>query len=393
MADEPINPNPAPATPPATEPTKSEGGIDGLMSSLVKSNSDAPVKPVETLKEGDKVAVQPSADIPPKPEPKDDDDSFWDKAPPKFKNAFQKFKRTQTESVSTLSKKIKDLESKPIQDPVTVEKIKSLEKEREDLRKELGSSKDLLRQSDYQRSDEFKRDHIDKINSAYKFAVQVVSGLEVKFLDGNQDEQKRPATEADFRALLKLEPREQDQKIDEMFGSSAKRVLLHIEKLKDLESKANEAIGNAQKSAEEKAKQSQAELGTRAQAFKDAETVAEQDILKLHPEFFAPDPKTNPDGSKMFSNAQKFFDETVSGGANLTPQQLAERGVAMRYMFSAFPVIKSLLEQEKTKSASLESELAKYRKTDPSEGGGRPSPSGTPAKSKGIDGLFDGVKE
>ena len=395
---EPI-PSTAPVAPvtPAPEPVKSDGGIDGLMSSVMKTSSEPATKPTEgdTPPVGEKPpSEQPKGDQTQKPtEPKDDDDSFWEKAPPKFKNAFHKFKRTQTESVTSLSQKIKDLEAKPVQDPKTLETIKALEKEREDLRKEVGSREDLLRQSDYQRSSEFKDKYMAPIENAYKSAVREVKNLTVRF-EKDGEEQTRPATEQDFVDLINLgyNPSLQDEKAEQMFGRSAHRIIGHINKLIELRGSADNAIANANKTFEENQKQ----MTEQQKNWKSEYTTKQQEVRdslpKKFPDFFG-QIEGNKEANDALASGYSIVDGVISGSENLTPAQRAEKVELIRSWAAFFPRAYALRQQDQAKIRSLETELKKYRGTDPGEAGNRPASGGAPAKVKGIDEMLNAIEK
>ncbi len=396
-------PTPAPAafTPPSTvEPAKSEGGIDGLMSftqKIVDAPPTPPVKPTEgePPKEGQQPPVPPVEPpkgdvVPPKAEPKDDDDSFWEKAPPKFKNAFQKFKRTTGESVSSLTKKIKDLEGKPVQDPKTVETIKALEKEREDLRKELNGREDLIRQSDYQRSAEYKDKYLTPIHKAYNLAVSEIKTLKITNEDGSQ----RPATQQDFDDIIDLSkrPSEQDEKAEQLFGRSYRRVLNHIDKLVGLRQSADDAVSNANKTFEESQKLSVEQQESRNKEYQSKQTEVRESLPQKYPDFFG-EIEGNKEANDALQGGYKIFDDVVSNVNNLSPSQHAEKFELIRSWAAFFPRAYTLRQQDQAKIRSLETELKKYRGTDPSEGGGRPAPSGAPAKAKGIDDMLNAIEK
>jgi hypothetical protein len=305
---------------------------------------------------------------------------LWDKAPKNLKNAHYKFKRETGENIGKLEAKIKELEGKSTQSPADLKKIKDYEDRIAGYEKTLSEREQAIVEADYSRSAEFKRDYIDKANARYAQAVAVVKTLTVT----NGEGETRQATEADFRALLKLDPAAQDAALDQ-FGVSKNRVLSYINQLQSIEEAGTEAIARARERAVEKQKQQQAEFGTRSTEFKNIVAASTEELLKSRPEHFSPDP-ADPEATKIFDNGLKFYDETVANNGQLSVKDLAERAVIMRYGFAAYARLAHTDKANKAKIAGLEAELAKYRKSSPGSAapGGGERGATEPKKAMGI---------
>lgn len=396
MADPTTSPEQTPpptSTPAAPEAPKGIAAamaqLDAGVAEMEKAKSDA--TPKEPAKETLVAAPEKTEDKTPSTEPKPEPEvePQWEKAPKNLKNAYFKYRRETTEKITKAEARIRELESKATQTPADLAKIKQLEERAEQLQKELDARETALVEADYSKSTEFKRDYVDKANAAYTQAISVIKTLTVT----NSEGESRLATEADFRALLKMEPAQQDIELDK-FGVSKNRVLAHINKIQGIEEAGNEAIARAREKAAEKTKQHQAEIGTRSEVFKQSYAVAQDELVKFKPEVFGTD-EANPEANKIFENGLKFYDDTVANNGNLTPQQLAERAVIMRYGFAAYPKLELLLKKERANSAALKEELAKYRKSAPGNanlGGDRtpPSTSGAPKSIMEAAKAFDG---
>ncbi len=390
MADEP-NPNPTPsptpaAAAPAAEPAR---GISAMVAEL---SGDTGTPPPATKPDKAPAAApepKPDAKTPvsePKPtaEPDAVGEGLWKTAPKHLKNDHYKFKRETETKISGYEAKIKELEGKSVQSPADLKRIKDLEERSAQLEKDLSDREDRLKQADYSKSDEFKRNYVDKGTRAYNKAVADVKALKVTVTDADGNEIERPATQADFDAIRKLDPYEQDRKLDEMFGPSAKRVALHINLLNSIEEEANEAITSAREKSAAKEKE-QAELNQKQGAeFETHSKTAMDELVKSHPMYFAPD-ETNPEASKALEGGMKFVEDAAKNANSMSPKQYAETTVILKALAGAAPRLMVEGRQKDAKIKGLEDELAKYRKSSP--GAASPGSSGAPVvkEERGIE--------
>jgi hypothetical protein len=375
----PVEQTPPPASAPVQEAPK---GIMDAMAQLDAGVAAADKAAASHAPGPAKGAPQPppadKTDAPAVAAPKDEPivEPAWEKAPKNLKNAHFKFVRETGEKTSKLESKIKELEGKAIQTPADEKKIKEYEDRIAAYEKQVSDRDQALIESDYSRSAEFKREYIDKANTKYAQAISVVKTLQITNAEG----ESRQATEADFRALLRLEPAAQDAILDQ-FGVSKNRVLSYINQLQSIEEAGTEAIAKSREKAVEKSKQQQAEFGNRSNEFKNITTSAIEELVKARPEHFLPDP-ANPEATKIFENGLKFYDNTVENNGNLSVKELAERAVIMRYGFAAYARLAHVDKQKTAKITALETELAKYRKSSPGSAAPTGGERGTPEPKK-----------
>ena len=376
-APKPSAPAPAPAAPaPAAPPAApSSGGMRDFISNMGKKPEPKPSDdtPPAATKPAD-VSPVPAAVTTPADDHPDITDAVWDKAPKNLKNAYFKTRRELQEKLTANENRLKELESKSSGSPADVKRIKELEERSAKLEKDLEEREQRILQTDYRSSKEFREKYELKGQRAYKQAIDDVKRLKVKQTDESGTETLRPATEEDFAALRSLPPFEQDQKINEMFGTSAWRVSNHMRSLENLEQEANEALASAKTKAEESRRNFEKQSGERNAEFKAHSDRAIEELQKAHANFFAPDP-ANPEATAALERGLKFVDDSAADGAKMSPKDLAETTAMIRFLAGSAPRLMTEVNQLKAQIAAKDEELAKYRKSSP---GSAPSPTGAP---------------
>jgi hypothetical protein len=318
----------------------------------------------------------PAGDVPPttpEPQPADVTDEVWEKAPFKFKNAYYKYRRETEGKLTATEAKLKELEAKPNQSAADVKRIKELEERATKLEKDLEARENVLMQADYSKSREFKEKYADPGERAYAHALTEVKQLMVKATDGEGNEIERPATDKDFNALRQLPIYERDKKVNEMFGFSANRVILHMNKLEQIEMEANEAIGNARTKSEENRRTAEKQHTERSAEYNAHAERVNAELLKTHAVYFAPDP-ANPEASAALERGLKYVDEAAANNGKMSPKDLAETTAMIRFLAGSAPRLMTEVKQLREQLAARDEELGKYRKSSP--GGAPPIPSG-----------------
>ncbi len=390
---QPTPPPPSPSPAPAPEPPS---GIRAMMDEIAagakaEPKSAAPAPP----KEAPKVAAEPAKpDEPPKPaaEPEPVGEGLWRTAPKHLKNDHYKTKRELESKLSEFERKNKELEAKAAPSQADIAKIKANEERIAQLEKELDDRESRLVQADYSKSEDFKKNYIEKGSKAYAKAIGEVKSLKVKAIDpATQEEAERPATQADFDMLRKLDPYEQDKKLDEMFGSSAKRVAWHLKQLETIETEANDAIASAREKSAASQKESEARKLKDSSDFKSFRQAAAGELVQKYGHYFAPD-ETNPDASKALEEGFKYVDnaEKLNGEAN--PKVRAETAAMIRGLAAVAPRLMVEKRQMLEKIKGLEDELGKYRRSSP--GSIAPSGAAAPAaqQEEGIAAIVKAAK-
>jgi hypothetical protein len=355
-----------PAPDSAPEPPKS-----GIMAAMAELDAEA-AKPEPAAPEP-KPAPEPAKPDPkaklatdPKtaPEPEVVGEGLWKTAPKHLKNDHYKFKRETEGKIAEYERKVKELEGKSTQSPADLAKIKSLEERSAQLEKDLNDRESRLIQADYSKSEEFKRLYVDKGARAYTKAIGDIKHLKVRSVNAETGEEtERPATQADFDAIRRLDPYEQDKKLQEMFGHSSARVAWHINELNGIEISANEAIESAREKSEAQRKEFETQNQSRISDLANFSKSAQEELVKNHPGYFAPDPE-NPEATTALQKGYDFVDSALNS-KDVTPRERAEKATVIRSLAAVAPRLMVERKQDRAKIASLEAELAKFRKSSP----------------------------
>jgi hypothetical protein len=382
------SPAPAPAAAPAAAPAPASEprGIAAALAKLTPvPDAPAPIPKAEPSAP----AVEPKGAPAPAAGPEADvvGEGLWRTAPKHLKNDHYKTKRELETKLGELEKKAKELEGKATQSPADLAKIKANDERIAQLEKDLQERESRLIQADYSKSDEFKRLYIDKGAKAYAKAIGEIKSLKVKVVDGEGNESDRPATQADFDSIRKLEPYDQDRKIHEMFGTSASRVALHLNILNSIESEANDAILNANEKSAAARREADLQRESFNGEFKTHSEAAMSELTTKFKEFFAPD-ETNPEASKALEGGYSFVDETVANTAKMSPKERAESTAIIRGLAAAAPRLMVEKKQLVSKVKALEEEISKFRKSAP--GAASPGAS-SPAPAKELRGIAAAV--
>ncbi len=375
--NQPPSPSPTPAPSPAPSPAR---GIAAMVSGLSGEPEPKP-EPTPTPTPEPKTPPAPTGAA---PEPEPAGEGLWKTAPKHLKNDHYKTKRELEGKISEFERKTKELEAKSTQSPADLAKIKSYEERVAALEKDLAERESRLVQADYAKSDEFKRLYIDKGTKAYTKAISEIKGLKVTATNQETGEEStRPATQADFDAIRKLEPYDQDRKIHEMFGTSASRVALHLNILNSIESEANEAIASANEKATASQREQENNRLKGTQEFEAHSKAAQEELLKTHAAYFAPD-ETNPEATKALQGGYDYVDNAAKNAKTMTPKEYAETTTIIRGLASAAPRLMVEKRQLTAKVTALEAELAKYRKSAPGAASPGTAPAPAPKEARGI---------
>lgn len=371
----PSAPSPAPNAP-AAPVTPASGGMKDFISKMAAKPEPKPAaSPAPEPPKEPPAAPAPSAVIPTAPAADDHadvPDAIWEKAPKNLKNAYYKTKRELETRLTTNETKLQELESKPNQSPADLKRIKELEERITKQEKSLEEREQRIVQSDYRNSAEFKKNHEEPGLKAYQRAIGEIKRLQVKLTDAEGNETTRPATEGDFNALRNLDIYERDKKINEMFGFSAQRVILHMNELERIEGAANEALATAREKADESRRTFEKQHGERTQEYQTHAERYQSELVKTHAGYFAPD-AANPEASAALERGLKYVDDAATNSSKMSPKDLAETTTMIRFLAGSAPRLMTEINQLKAQLTAKDEELGKYRKSAP---GGAPSAPG-----------------
>lgn len=365
------SPAPTPAPTPSSSPAPAAEKPTGINRAVAEMDAALARKPEA------KPSVQPKADGKPTDDAKPDFDlatateeqydEAFKKAPPKWYKIYDGYKAKvgpKLKELQAAQTKLQQLESKPPSADNTA-KIEVLEKQIKELEGTAKSREQRLIESDYARSDEYKKKYLDRYAKEKQTAIEEVKGLTVRYKEGDEDRQ-RPATEADFQKALRLPPGDQDAFIHETFGSSAFRVINRINEMNRIRSEASESV--AQHTEAFQAKQIEDENLSKheRETFTKSRTEAHKALEEKWPALFSTKHyESDPDAKSKLEGGYAFVDKVDTDLEKMTPDDKAAFASVLRARAAAMPLADLLLTRAKAENDSLKAELAKYRGSDP----------------------------
>ncbi|MGV1047667.1 MAG: hypothetical protein ACOYD4_03960 [Solirubrobacterales bacterium] len=268
-------------------------------------------------------------------------------------------------------------------------------KEIETLRKELETTKAELRESAYERSAEYRQQYVEKRTALYKEAVEEITALTVTVkgtdVNGDEVESERPATEADFRRLYFMSPRDQDKAIAEMFGPSAARVHAHLNELARNGREASVALQKAREDADGRSRKTQEQATLTQKNYEKAVKESAENLQTKWPQWFKVPPTEG-------ENADKELAEAHTGGINLVQEFKAKAGslsvedaaaysAVIEARAGSWPKLVVELRRANEKIKAYEARLKGKEASDPGAGGGtKPAGEGAPEEND-IEGM------
>jgi hypothetical protein len=245
------------------------------------------------------------------------------------------------------------------------EKLTAIEKENAALREEI-------RYVNYRKHPEFAEQYEKPYNEAWAKAVSEVTQLNMEMEDGTF----RKATPNDLLALANAPLDQLDDLAQKWFPKSSARVIRHVEKIRDLAEAQDKALENAKKGATDFDQKRIQAMQAQNQAFTQAYTGANAELVKKYPKWFAPD-ESDPAGNELLKKGFEFTDTVFGQNGNLTPQQKAARLAVIRSKAANHDRIASRLKSQTARVAELEAELAKFEQSEPpTDRGGQPGSAG-----------------
>lgn len=359
-ATPPPSPSPAPAPTPPTPPA-------------APAAPAAPDDPVRAF--DDKIAAafdkdmgttpEPKAGEPPKPAPAPSKPAApAPAAPAPAKPAANQLRAelervsgeltTKTTQIGDLEKKIADYEAKGKDTTALSERLATLEKQMEAKDAELRALK-------HEASPEYKAKYEAPFNRAASLARRDVEQLQVT---NPETGEARAATFDDFTEIYRLPYAKALPRAKELFGEGAQIVVNHVQKLRDMEYEAQQAL------EEEKSSYKQREEADRARSVQ-----TRQQVGKLWQKVVSElgdsvdDYKVDPTDKELLSARDEAFSIFDAKAATLDEQVV--KNAHIRHSFAALRVAKLKMMRMAKEMQELKSELDTY-KTEPPNPGRRP---------------------
>ncbi len=263
------------------------------------------------------------------------------------------------DAYETAKKRISDLETQlkaPREDP----ERKAISEKLDNASKRIAQLESDLRESAYERTDEYKQEFEQPIVNAFKNAYADVAQIEVE----NEDGTTRKLTNEDFNSILQM-PLGQATREASKLGPAATAILLqHRQQILALHNRKNESLGHFKQKYLERQEQQKVIGEKQHTALIENWTKANDEAKSKYPQFFAPDDGDEEGNAlleKGFEIADKMFD-----GSRLTPQERVNLHAAVRNKAGAFDRMVYRNRKLVKKVEQLEKELEDFRKSEPS---------------------------
>lgn len=406
---------PAATPPPATPP---EGGtpnerppedwLGGIESDLTELDAAPAAQPASRDAKGKFVAAKgkqpetppetPPVEKPPETPPEGAGDKPPETPPEtpvkpvkaaELRTAYEGLKKRVKEElepeVQKLRAKVADYEAKGSVDPAPLlEKVKALEARNSALEKHI-------EYVDYAQSEKFNNDHAKPYQQAWEDAVSTFRQLTVREKTGpdDLDVTTRPADENDLLRLANMKLSEIDAAAQDMFGPSAARAILHVEKIKDLSAKQHRALQEARQKATEWRSQRTAEFQGKAKLIGDTWAETNKILAEKFPKAFSVEEGNAEDAAShskgfaladlMFLGEQALkpdqiealpanFRDTIKSKKPLSEVQKVQLHALARLKMANHDRRVAALKKANARIAELEKELAEYEQSEPGAG-------------------------
>lgn len=318
-----------PATPatPATKPTEP------------KASESTPAPP-EPPKAPPTTPVAPEVIAPLADTPKD---------PKQLREAYEKAKRRMVE----LEAKLGDYED-------VTKKHATLAEQYDKASQRLATLEEELKFADYVRTDDYKSKYLAPITKASEdFGNEFV---------GYVREDGKETSAEELGAFLDTPPGRAPKLAKEMFGDMASEAMFHYRKIRDLDRDRKTAIETYRTSAVEREKQWRANQDAATLKMKKAYEESFNELLKAEPTIFG-EVADQEEANEKLAEGYAFVDTAFNGQSDLTPENRAKALAKIRAKAGAFDRVHGDLQSARKKISELETELDKYRKSEPGDKG------------------------
>jgi hypothetical protein len=282
-----------------------------------------------------------------------------------------KLVQSYKKEAKALKKELAELRGASGNVPQIQEQLKSAGERAEAAEKRVKELSDHMRFVDYQKSDDFVKNHQQPWERACAKAAKDLSGLNLQDANGNA----RKATINDLMSLCSMELGQAREQADAWFGSSADDVMDHRRKLNELVESQQLALEDAKKNGEERWKTQtesyqklQNETASLWQKFNN-EAAQKYEYLK---------PKEGDEefNSKL-THGKSLVDKAFTGNA-LDPKlsaedraKLVQAQVAVRNRAIAYSTLKLENKRLQAKLSEHEKALKEFQGSEPTTGRGK----------------------
>lgn len=263
------------------------------------------------------------------------------------------------QKVAEYEKKIAEIQAKPVETKTDTALLESYESK-------LKAAEARVREMDYSKSQEFQDKFIAPLNKRYQKALSQITQLTV-----TEGDQSRQATQGDFDLIRNMPFGQQRAAARQMFGQDSDLILSHINAISEIQESAREAIENEKVNGETRQKELSAKQQREQSEYKQLLKQSEESIRAEFDTFkFSDDPKEQ----EIFDNGIAFAEEALNN-ASLPLDKRAAISAAFKMKAVGFDIERSRRIALQEQVTSLTEELAKFRESDPGNGGEKATPA------------------
>lgn len=251
----------------------------------------------------------------------------------------------------------------------------------EELTKRNEHLENEMRFVNYEQSDDFKTKYQQPYEKAFTNAMSEMGELTIT---DPATQQTRQVTDQDILALCSLPLADARRMANELYGDFADDMMAHRKEIRNLWTARQNALKEARETGTKTMQQRMEMVQKHQKEISDFITSNWQAVNQAafkdekYGKFFTP-VDGDQDGNQRLAKGFELVDRAFTENPNdprLTPEQRAgviKRHAAVRNRAAAFGRLNAWLEKAESRVAELEKELAKYKKSTPSNA---PSPGG-----------------
>lgn len=375
-APAPSAPSPQTSSQPKTAPessapkAESRSAMEEAFEDLGKLSTESAAKP-EAKKPAPKKPTEPEEQTPDVPE---EQEKATDEKPGEQKNKSsvselrKVYEATKKELYQVREELKKVKESKPVEPP----ELRTYKERLEAAEKRQAEYEETIRQTSYERSQEYLDKYQKPFEDAYNYAVRAVvgdpkvgiKGLKVQLEDGTT----RQAESTDFdRVLMTTDDGDAFDLAEQLFDNKAKIALDHRWEVRKQDAMRYRAIEDAKKNGSER------EFKTKEQETKQKEQMGQMwkelngQAAERFPKFFKPE-EGDEDGNRLLEQGYELADAAFSSSNGKSPEEMVRIHASIRNRAAAFTRQVYRTTKLETRVAELEAELKQYQDSEPRGG-------------------------
>lgn len=296
---------------------------------------------------------------------------------PKVKELREAYER-QSAEYKTLQTQLAEAQSKlkDVGDQKTTElldRIKSLETERESMSKDLAFT-------NYERSPDYRKNFVEPITGAFQNAY---ADIEEMTVTDPQSGEERQATAEDFNKLVRVPIKEATKLAGDWFGPLAQQILTHRSEVVRLDRKRVSALDDYKKNSAKYEQEHKTRAAAQSAQQRQTWDTANREIAEKYPDYFKPD-ENDPKGNDLLQKGFSYFDAAMSPNSTLTGEQRTRLLAAMRHKAASFDRVALKLNAAHKKISELEAALAEFDESTPGGEVKTPASGATPPAPQGI---------